>query len=120
MRSRFSLYSNQGIVQALKAFKGKTNLESCEVTENSNVKLRTNYVYEVQPKKRLVDARQEGHDAFRWSNIGKVKSSSPYGIKIYKGSSFIAGSREFCRYASYAEPARALLEWLNDTVFADE
>ncbi|XP_068688730.1 N-acetyllactosaminide beta-1,6-N-acetylglucosaminyl-transferase-like [Montipora foliosa] len=112
----FPLYSNRGIVQALKALKGRTNAESCEVKSNE-AKKRTKNVHEL---KRVTGTGQAGHGAYILARTGKDKTPAPYGIKIFKGSSYIAGSREFCRFAAYEEPAKAFLEWLNDTRCADE
>ena len=109
----FPLYSNQGLVQALKALNGRTNAESCKPNNYTN--LRTLNVFEV----KLVRGK-EGHDAYEWANTGKVKTPPPQGIQIYKGSSFIAGTRKFCEYAVYDETAKAFLNWLNDTIFVDE
>ena len=111
----FPLYSNQGIVQALKALKGKTNAESCEL--NNITKLRTVNVFEI---KRANGKGGEGHEAYKWTNTGKLKGPPPNGMQIYKGSSFIAGTREFCKYALYEESSKAFLQWLNDTMCADE
>jgi len=110
----FPLYPNKGIVQALQALNGRTNAESCEVKDD-NTRLRTTNVFEVE---RVPG--NEGHDRYKWANTGKIKSPPPYGIKIYKGSSFIAGTREFCEYAVHGEIAKAFLDWLNDTIFVDE
>ena len=110
----FPLYSNLGIVQALQALNGRTNAESCEAKDD-NTRLRTTNVFEVKH-----DTTKEGHAAYKWVNTGKIKSPPPYGIKIYKGSSYIAGTREFCEYAVHKEPAKAFLDWLNDTVCVDE
>ncbi|KAL9957847.1 hypothetical protein ACROYT_G034795 [Oculina patagonica] len=109
----FTLYANQGMVQALQALNGTTNSESLELTDNTRI--RTSYVYEV----KQVSTISENH-GFQWSNTGKRKTQSPYGIKIYKGSSYIAGTREFCEYAVNDETAKAFLNWLNDTYCVDE
>jgi len=110
----FPLYSNKGIVQALQALNGRTNSESCEVKDD-DTRARTTNVFEVKR-----DPGKEGHAAYKWVNTGKIKSPPPYGIKIYKGSSFIAGTREFCEYAVHGETAKAFLDWLNDTKCVDE
>ena len=109
----FPLYSNRGMVQALKALNGRTNAESCQL--NNYTSLRTFNVFEVKLNKE-----RDGHDVFEWINTGREKSPPPYDIKIYKGSSYIAGTREFCEYAVYDETAKAFLNWLNDTIFVDE
>ena len=110
----FPLYPNKGIVQALQALNGRTNVEGCEAKDD-DIRLRTTNVFEVKH-----DPTKEGHAAYKWVNTGKIKSPPPYGIKIYKGSSYIAGTREFCEYAVHKEPAKAFLDWLNDTVCVDE
>ena len=111
----FPLYSNQGIVQALKALNGRTNSESCEV-KDEYTRLRTSYVFEV----RQVSHETTAHEAYEWVNTGEKKIPPPYGVKVYKGSSFIAGTREFCQYALHDETAKAFLNWLNDTMYVDE
>lgn len=111
----FPLYSNQGIVQALKALNGRSNVESCEL--NNVTQARTVNVFEV---KRVTGKSGEGHEAYSWVNTGRLKGPPPYGIKIYKGSSFIAGTREFCKYVLHEEIAKVFLQWVNDTVFVDE
>ena len=114
----FPLYSNQGIVQALKALNGRTNAEGCELSKmKEHFRLRTYNVFEV---KYVPAPGRQGHDAYQWRNTGRVKSPAPYGIKIYKGSSYIAGTREFCEYAVHTETAKGFLEWLNDTLCVDE
>ena len=110
----FPLYTNQGIVQGLQALNGKTNAESCELTNDTRG--RTSSVFEV--KKRAPG--QNFHESYEWGATGKKKSPAPYGVKIYKGSSYIAGTREFCEYAVLEETAKALLNWLNDTIYVDE
>lgn len=110
----FPLYSNQGVVEALEALNGLTNSESCTV-EDEYTKLRTKNVFKVK-----VLADKVGHDAFKWSNTGIEKGSPPHGIQMCKGSSFIAGSREFCKYAVYDNNAKDFLNWLNDTIYVDE
>ena len=94
----FPLYSNQGLVQALKALNGRTNAESCK--PNNYTSLRTINVFEIK-----IVRGKEGHDTYQWANTGKVKSPPPRGIQIYKGSSFIAGTRKFCEYAVHDETA---------------
>ena len=109
----FPLYTNQGIVQALQALNGKTNSESLELTNTTRT--RTSFVFEV--KQVLANSKNHG---YQWRNTGKRKTPPPYGIKIYKGYSYIAGTREFCEYAVNDETAKAFLNWLNDTFCADE
>ena len=110
----FPLYVNQGIVQALQALSGRTNAESCELTNSTRG--RTSSHYEV--KERATD--HNIHERYQWFMTGKKKTPPPYGIKIYKGSSYIAGTRKFCEYAVHEEKAKELLKWLNDTVCVDE
>ena len=107
------LYSNQGLVQALKALKGRTNAESCK--PNGYTRWRTVHVYEVKK-----DPGKQGHGAYQWTNTKKEKTPPPHGIEMYKGSSFIAGTREFCEFAVHNETAKAFLNWLNDTMYVDE
>ena len=109
----FPLYTNQGIVQALQALNGKTNSESLELTNKT--RMRTSFVYKV----KQVSANSKNH-GYKWRNTGKRKTPPPYGIKIFKGSSYIAGTREFCEYAVNNETAKAFLKWLSDTLCADE
>ena len=112
----FPLYTNEGIVQALQALNGKTNSESCELTNST--RKRTSFVYGV---KQQASASSKKYHGWQWSNTGKRKTPPPYGIlKIYKGSSYITGTREFCEYAANDETAKAFLNWLNDTIYADE
>ena len=108
----FPLYTNEGIVQALQALNGKTNSASCELTKHTGK--RTSFVYEVK-----VSAGSKYH-GWQWIKTGKTKPPPPYGIKVYKGSSYIIGTREFCEYAVRDDTAKAFLNWLNDTLCADE
>lgn len=110
----FPLYVNQGIVQGLQALNGRTNAEGCELTNATRG--RTSSVFEVKQRA----PGHNFHESYQWVATGKKKTPAPYGIKIYKGSSYIAGTREFCEYALHGETAKALLKWLNDTIYVDE
>ena len=110
----FPLYVNRGIVQGLQALNGRTNAEGCELTNATRG--RTSSVFEVKQRA----PGHNFHESYQWVATGKKKTPAPYGIKIYKGSSYIAGTREFCEYALHEETAKALLKWLNDTIYVDE
>ena len=70
----FPLYSNRGIVEALKALKGRTNAESCKV-KSSEEKKRTKYVHQL---KRVTGTGQAGHEAYLLFRTGKDKTPAPY------------------------------------------
>ena len=110
----FPLYTNQGIVQGLQALNGRTNAEGCELTNGTRG--RTSSVFAVKQRA----AGHNFHESYQWVGTGKKKTPPPYGIKIHKGSSYIAGTREFCKYAVQEETAKELLNWLNDTIYVDE
>ena len=110
----FPLYSNRGIVQALQALQGRANVESCEV-RREQIRQRTSHVFYL----RKVAGRTE-HEEYEWRIAHDKKTLPPYGIGIRKGSSFIAGSREFSRYVVLNETAKAFIEWLSDTAYVDE
>lgn len=111
------MYSNWGIVEVLKVFKGRINVESCEVKSNEVLKMWMGKVYEV---KCVIGIGYVGYEVYCLFRIGKDKILVFYGIKIFKGLFYIVGLREFCRFVVYGEFVKVLLEWLNDIRCVDE
>lgn len=100
----FPLKTNLEIVRALKALAGANSLESEKTPANKLHRWKKRHVVE----KGIIYQTNE------------VKSSPPFGIKIFTGGAYIIVTRDFVRYVLEDPKAQVLMSWINDTYSPDE
>ena len=106
--------TNREIVQSLMKLNGSSAINSFEVPEADLKRL----IYKVAPDS-IIDGMFLaiiGHNRYTWSRLGPV----PYGIKIYKGWSYMANSRTFVSFFLTNETAIALREYMKDVKVPEE
>ncbi|XP_068689837.1 N-acetyllactosaminide beta-1,6-N-acetylglucosaminyl-transferase-like [Montipora foliosa] len=109
----FPLYNNAEIVRALANLNGSNNIESYAVPINNWHR----YMYSHRADK--VEGGQF-YARYSWRRTNVTKRPPPWGIRIKKGSNFVALTREAASYILYDKVAIDFLSWLNDTSSPDE
>ena len=108
------LMTNREIVQSLVKLNGSSAIDSFEVPEADLNRL----AYKVAADS-IIDRMFLaiiGHNRYTWSRLGPV----PYGIKIYKGWSYMANSRAFVSFFLTNKTAIALREYMKDVKIPEE
>ena len=111
------LMTNREIVQSLMKLNGSSAIDSFEVPEADLNRL----TYKVAPDSYydIIDhmfVTTFGRKRYTWSRLGPV----PYGMKIYKGWSYMANSRAFVSFFLTNETAIALREYIKDVNIPEE
>ena len=108
------LYENSEIVRALTLLNGTNNVESFPIPPGHNT-LRALYSH-----KWIKGYSGEFHNKYSYQRTEVKKSPPPWGIKLKKGSNFVALTREAAQYILHEKTATDFLEWLSDTFAPDE
>lgn len=73
---------------------------------------RYNSVYEV--------GRTTGEYSKGLVKTDKSKSNPPHGLKLFAGSAYLVGSREFIEWVAHNETVKEIIDWTRDTYSPDE
>ena len=110
------LMTNREIVQSLMKLNGSSAIISYEVPKTDWKRL----VYKVAPDNIMerIYLTVVGYNdyTFTWNKLGPV----PFGIKIYKGGSYMANSRVFVSFFLTNETAIAFREYMKDVKIPEE
>ena len=107
---QFPLKTNLEIVHILKHYNGSNDIEG-KVVPNWE---KENFIY----KHKLL--YRPGVAKPSVVRMNQKKSAPPFNVHIYKGSTYGTFSRHFVEFALTNKAASRLLDWLRDTMIADE
>ena len=107
------LMTNREIVQSLMKLNGSSAINLLEVPKADYHLAYKVAADDIMDRMFLVVV---GHNHYTWSKLGPV----PYGIKIYKSSSYMANSRAFVFFLLTNKTAIALREYMKDVKVPEE
>ena len=107
----FPLYDNRGVVHGLKLLQGDNSIMSYPVP--NEFKDRAMFVHRFR-KGTLY------HSGYKATQTSIIKKPPPHGIKLFKGPTHVALTREFAEFVLFDQRAKDFYNWLNDTLIPDE
>ena len=109
----YPLYENKALLQSLKGLHGFNNIQSMKMPESQ--KTRHNYSY-----KFLKSFSGLEHSGYTWHRTAAKRKPPPQNITIFKGSTLVSLTREFCEYIEKDSLSNQLFSWLSDTLAPEE